>query len=43
LTAAGVATVVAVLPLCDERDDDRRRHSDTAHTPMNEAAIVLTA
>ncbi len=34
---------LATLVVAIERDDDRRPHSDTAHTPIKEAAIVLNA
>jgi putative transposase len=34
---------LATLVVAIERDLDRRRHSDTAHTPIKEAAIVLSA
>ena len=33
---------LATLVVAIERDHDRRRHSDPAHTPSKEAAIVLT-
>jgi putative transposase len=34
---------LATLVVAIERDNNRRRHSDVAHTPSKEAAIVLTA
>ena len=34
---------LATLIVAIERDHDRRRHTDTAHIPSKEAAIVLTA
>jgi transposase len=34
---------LATLVIAIERDHDTRRHTDTAHTPTKEAAIVLTA
>jgi transposase-like protein len=33
---------LATLVVAIERDLDRRRHADTAHTPIKEAAIVLS-
>ncbi len=34
---------LATLVIAIERDHDRRRHCDAAHTPIKEAAIVLSA
>jgi len=34
---------LATLVIAIERDHDRRGHTDPAHTPTKEAAIVLTA